>query len=285
MNPFAKAVAEVQACIPQLILQRAFVDASRFGRNTWRSSLEEQIIATVIRPRVMVDCDLIGGIEAFVPLEGLKFITSDDTQGGTVIEIPKDRTQQKSITSVISLRFSNPIQMPGASGSSAFGLLPTYVTGNNVSAQDRTALMGATAGLLASVDNIPLTATNRVDLIGENTIYVSDTVRLPTSSVLQCKLANHEDMQNLQPRYYLQFAEMVVHAVKAYIYNKLVLEIGAGELMFGQQLGRFKEIVESYADANQNYIDFRNQKWGRISIMADRPAYMRQVGLRIGGNR
>ena len=285
MNPFEKAIAEVRASIPELILQRAFIDASRYGRNTWRSSVDQQIIATVIRPRVMVDCELIGGIEAFVPLYGLAQVSTAETQGGIVITIPKERTQQKSITSILSLRYSNPTAMSGMAGAGAYGHSPNYRTGLNTGPDDRTPLMGAASAVMASVDNIVLPGTSRVELIAENTIFVADTVRLPTECVLHCKLSNHEDMQNLQARYYIAFAKLVEFAVKAYIYNKLILEIGVGELYFGQQLGKFKEIVESYADANDNYVDYRRNTWARISIMNDRPAYRRSIAARMGGNR
>lgn len=285
MNPFAKAIAEVRYSIPEPILQRAFIEANRYGRTTWRSSLEEQILATVIIPKVMVDCNLVGGIEAFIPLEGIEQITTPETSGGVVMFIPKDRTQQKSITAIIDLRFSNPIQNNGAIGAGAYGYSPSYMTGLNTTQANRTATMSLAAGLLASVDNIPLVGTTRVDLIGENTIHIADTVRLPNTCVLHCKLSNHEDMLNLNARYYIQFAKLVIFAVKAYIYNRLIIEIGKGELMYGFELGKFKEIVESYADAYDNYNDYLRNKWAKISVMNDRGAYTRQIMMRIGGNR
>jgi hypothetical protein len=77
---------------------------------------------------------------------------------------------------------------------------------------------------------------------------------------------------------------LVEFAVKAYIYNELIVDIDMGELQGGQQLGIFKQIVEGYADAEQNYQD-KLKSWMAISVMNDTPAFHRYLKLSVGANR
>jgi hypothetical protein len=37
----------------------------------------------------------------------------------------------------------------------------------------------------------------------------------------------------------------------------------------GQELGAFKEIVDDYRDAHEQYEEYFNERWRKVSIMAD----------------
>ena len=278
-NPISKAIAEVKYRIPRQILEKVFVDGSRFYRPTLAASMEAQIENLVIRPRVLVDCNLIGGIQANIPLEGLNY--EMPYQYTTVIHIPKDRTNGRSINSVRNVTFFNAAQAGALYGGAAAAA--GFLSNNN--SVDNTAAVTAAAGVMASYDKIPLTSTSRVSLIAENTILISEAGFLPTNSYLRCILENDTDLNNLPLRAYRFFSNLVEYAVKAYIYNALVIEIDAGELRYGQNLGAFKDVVSSYADANQNYLDYLKDKMESTLFMADEASYSRFIKMMVGGNR
>jgi len=279
MNPISKAVSECKFRIPKAILERVFVDASRYYRPTMASSVEHQIEHLVIRPRVLVDCNLVGGIQMLIPLEGLPF--EQPYQYTTVIHIPKNRTNGRSINSVRNVTFFNAAAANGIYGGVA-GMGGT-LGGWNI--PDNSAAVSVTASLMASFDQIPQTSTSRVSLIAENTILINDGIMIPSNSFLRCVVENDDQLNNLPLRSYRYFSNLVEYAVKAYIYNALIIEMGSGELRYGQELGVFKEIVASYADANQNYLDYLKDKMESTLFMSDETSYTRYLKMMVGGQR
>jgi len=54
--------------------------------------------------------------------------------------------------------------------------------------------------------------------------------------------------------------------------------------MGGMALGRIKEIVDSYADANELYQEYLMTKWQKIALMQDSSSVGRYMKLLIGGS-
>lgn len=282
MNPIKKAISEVRYRIPRDILEKVFIDGSTYYRSTIRSTVDEQIESLVIRPRVLVDCNLVGGTQAMIPLDGLP--QERPLNYTTVIHIPKDRTRGLSINSALSVGFFNSAAVASYAGSGVPGM-GSYNTGIGQWGTDSSAMMGAAAGVMAAFDKIPMTSTSQVQLIAENTILIRDGINIPSNSFLRCVLANDENLSALPLRSYRHFSNLVEYAVKAYIYNELIITMDAGELRYGQNLGMFKEIVSSYSDANQNYLDSLRDNFEAVMLMSDSPTYQRFLKLAIGGNR
>src|SRR5262249_50995141 len=124
-----------------------------------------------------------------------------------------------------------------------------------------------------------------VQLIGENTIMIKDTTLLPSWTFLRCILAADETMSHLQLRTYPKFAKLVEHAVKAYIYNQLIVNVDIAELYGGHALGIFKEIVGEYKDENELYETYLREKWQKISLMNDQESFGRLIRTVVGGQR
>ena len=71
MSPIQKAVQDITFKIPQEILRQVFID-KRFSTVNYPVSIESQIIAKVVRPRVLVDCNLVGGMQVELSLSSAK---------------------------------------------------------------------------------------------------------------------------------------------------------------------------------------------------------------------
>jgi hypothetical protein len=278
MNVIQKATDDIKYRIPIQILEKAFV-TRLFG--SWkpanRTSLDDMILNNVIRARVLVDCNLIGGMEAIVPLQNLP--QEKPTEYMTVIHIPKTRTQGKSINSVLHVSFLSAGAAASWTGSNAVGSVGSYAS------SESTALMAATSGMLSAFDKIPVTSTSRAELIAENTILIRDSVSISGNSFLRCVLANDDNLSGIQVRSYSYFCNLVEYAVKSYIYNTLIISMDQGELQGGAQLGIFKEIIQGYADAEMNYRDYLKNVWEAVALMNDDAQYSRYIKLIIGGNR
>ncbi len=237
----------------------------------WRDapkSIDEQIMALLLRPRVLVDCNLVGGREIWVLLDGCR-MGGDDVYE-SVYRIPKERTNGCSIMSVLNISFSDPSRI-SAAGVAANGQ-------NNMMLQAGQAVMDA-------MGMIPQTSTARIELIGENVVLVRDVMTTPANAYLRCLVSNDENMNNIQLRNYHHFSKLVEFAVKSYIYNFYIVELDVGELRGGQQLGIIKTIIEGYADAETNYQDYLREKWTKVAYMNDGERYTRTLRALIGGNR
>lgn len=277
MGPIQKAISDIKYRIPRAILEKVFVKRNYDWRTTVSSNIDEQIMTTVVKPRVLVDCNLIGGTQAMVPLQGLFF--DKPNSNTTVVHIPKNRTQGRSINSVLHVAFLSQSAMASYASLSGVGGNGQYNSGEN------SALMGATVGMMSAMDKIPITSTANVSLISENTIMIKDAITMPDNCFLRCILSNDENLNDIQVRSYLMFSKLLEYAVKSYIYNELIIEVDVAEIQGGQALGVFKTVLESYSDSEQNYQDFLREKWEAVAFMNDAPTYARLIKLTLGGNR
>lgn len=267
MNPISRAIQEIKFKIPDQLLQAAFTNRKLWER-VGPDTITENIKAAVIRPRVMVDADIVGGTEVLIRLEG--FMTSRPDDFTSIYRIPKSVTQNRSIMSVLNVTFNDP------TGIAYYGM----ATGCQ-----STQMMATAQGLLDAAGTIPVTSTASVQLIGENVVMVRDTTILPANCYLRCMLASDENMSHLQLRTYRHFAKLCELAVKAYIYKTLVIDVDVAELYGGHQLGRFREVLDSYSDSEELYDTYIKEVWTKVSHMNDREQYTRTLRMVIGGHR
>lgn len=262
-----KSIDEVKFRIPRQILETVFTQRSI----NWKqrpTPMEEQIMSLVVRPRVLIDCNLVGGTEIFVSLEGLQPERPEDFI--SVYNIPKTLTQNRSILSVLNISFNDPTRIAGYQA---------------VAQHQATAMLQAGSAVMDAHSPMPMTSTAQVQLIGENVVMVRDTVILPANVFLRCRIANDENMSHLQLRSYRAFARLVELAVKSFIYQQYVVEMDMGQIKGGVMIGKFKEVVESYADSEELYQTYLTEKWEKISFMNDQETYTRFLRLGLGGYR
>jgi hypothetical protein len=277
MNAIQFALNNLKYCIPRPILEKAFLSTGVAWRQTSHTNVDEQILNNVIKARVLVDCNVIGGTQVLIPLEGLT--QEKPSAYTTVIHIPKTHTQGRSINSVLNLSFLSPGTLAAWGGGSTGGSVGAYA------AQENSAVMNSLQGIMAAHDTIPMTSSARVQLIAENTILIKDSMNLPPNSFLRCVVANDENLNNLQLRSYRKFSQLVEYAVKSYIYNELIISLDQGELQGGQVLGVIKDAVQAYSEAEQNYQDYLTDFFEAILMMSDQESYHRLIKLTIGGHR
>lgn len=267
MNALSKALSDVKFQINRSILDTVFVKRHTNYR-TASPSLDEQILNEVIRPRVYMDTNLVGGAEVLVPLNGL--LSEEVNTTDMVYRVPKRLTNNRTIMSVLNITYVDAQSMAAAGNFATCG----------VSAEQ-----SAMQGLLDAVSPLPMIATGRISIIGENVVYIKDSIRIPSNSYMRCVVGHDEAMSHLQPRSYRAFAKLVEYAVKAYIYTEYELEMDMGELRGGHSLGKFKDIIERYSDANELYDTYITEKWQKISLQNDASQMNRLIRLQTGGPR
>ena len=148
-----------------------------------------------------------------------------------------------------------------------------------------TQMLSTAQGLLDAAGTIPVTSSSSVEIIGENVVAVKDTTILPANAFLMCMLASDENFSHLQMRSFHNLSKLVVYAVKSYIYKKLVIDVDIAELHGGQNLGRFKEILDEYRECEELYQTELKMVMTKVLFMNDQPRYTRFLRSVIGGHR
>lgn len=265
MNAIQKALDEVQFRLPRPILETVFIKRAKHYR-AGGASVTDHILNEVVRPRVLVDCNLSGGTEAFINLNNLHpERTNDYTQ---VYRIPKEVTQGRSIMSALNITFADPNR------SSSYGASAT---------QGSSALLQLGQSVIDAGLPVPTSSTAYVQLIAENVVMVRDTAALPGNIFLRCILANDENMSHLQLKSYRHFTKLVELAVKAYVFNEYEILMGQTELYGGMELGVFKERILKWEESEELYQTYLIEKWDKVALMNDRESWTRFMKGVVGG--
>ncbi len=266
-NPVTNSLRRVKEEIPKEILEKTFM-ATRYAPSIPGSpsviSLDQCIREKIIDARVRVDCNLKSGQEHTIPLEGLtpRFVDSFNV----IYSIPKTLTMGKSISTILSVGFGNPI----------------LLNGYNQQFTQASTGQQQLHSLLSSALTPPVVSTANAHIIEENTVLVSDVISVPRNLFLRCWLENDYNFNNIKPGSYEAFADLVILATKAYIYNNSVVTMDKAYIYAGGELGRYAEIVNSFSEANENY-KTALIKWAKVAIMNDNIAMRRLVRRTIGG--
>lgn len=245
------------------------------GNNlAWRNaysftSIDELIMEQVIRPRVLVDCNLTGGQTVIIQLDGIMPDYVDNFE--SVYHVPKRLTMGRSIQSVLSIGY-----MPYANAFNSIG-----VGYGNISPGSINELTNVGNRVGDSMSGVPPVANAQAWLIAENTILLRDQFKVTSAYYLRCILENDENLNNISPRSWLTFSELCVWAVKSYIYNTALVLLDRGYLEGGQELGSIKSYIETLADAEENYRTFLREKWAPTAFCNDTYEYQRFIKLQI----
>lgn len=265
MGAIQKAIQEVKYAIPEEILKEIFLK-KEFGRTPLPVSLDTMIREKVVDPRVMVDCNLLGGTQVELPLHDV--VPEQVDLYKIIYRIPMSVTQNRNISKVISLTIGRS----------------TMLNTSYMGVEGYSQVLEAAQGLMSSQGGIPIVSTANVRLIAENTVLVSDYLSLPRNSFLRCYLENDDEFSQLNAMTYPHFCHLVELAVKAYIYVNGRIKVGMGELVGGMELGVFREFVDSYSDANQMYKDYIKEVWTKVMVMNDPRSKERHLRMIVGGN-
>lgn len=263
MNPITYALQRIKQEIPSQLLSLAYTTpaAKMFAVPV---SVDSVIKDRVINDRVLLDCNLVGGAEVVIPLNG---VTHEQVQPGVhVYRIPKQLTQNRSILSALSIGFSND-NMGNVS--------------HQYGAQDE--VMNAYKQQMSSMMSIQLISDARCNVIGDNVIMAEHADFYLGRIYLRCVIENDSNMNHLNPRSWDNFATLCTWAVKGDIYINNVIPIDRGYMQGGSEIGVYKDIIDGYSDANETYRDFLKTTWSKTSVFNDPEMRERFIRLAAGG--
>lgn len=279
MNAISQSLEEIKFHIPMQILQKAFLDTSYLGYNNY--SIDDSITTHVLKAKVLPDCNLLGGQTMIIDVS--KCYVNSYEVGSNVITVPKHLTGGRSIVSAISVVHVTQGMLAALSAGGPGVTNTNMGQGDCCTLNNGSPVTTAITNLYNVGNNLPVISSAVIEIIGENVVHVRNLpIGVKVGMALICVVANDENLSNIQPRSVYDFKKLCVIATKAYIYNKLIVNLDVGEFKAGASLGVIKSIVEGYSDAAQMYDDMLRQKWVKIAYTNDKLKYSRLIARTTG---
>lgn len=264
MNPLQKALDEIRFQIPEEILQVGFIPQQVQDCDNL-ISLDTRIKETILDNRVLVDIDIRGGTEVFLPLEPP--VETQYIDPYTVIyHIPDEVVHGRPIVQIYSIHF-------GVLGYQQTGMAMSYT--ESVAAAE-------TRKVLDAAMKVPPASTSYLNLVAHNRIMARYIYRPYRIAFARLRLGSDNALSHLRPQAIPDFAQLCVLAVKAYLYNHLVIKMDQGQLSGGQMLGAFRDVVSNWADTDEMYREALI-RWRKISVFNDPEAHRRHIRTIVGG--
>lgn len=261
MDLITKAIQDVKYAIPREVLRMAYMDKPVNGFVPLAKNLESAIRDMTILPRVIVDTDIAGGQTILVSLAGLNAKEIDDYN--YIFEIPPERVDNRTILSVMAVNYYRSINAQGSRSDVMAGISPA--SGNDLSSSTQRAMN--------SRGSIPVVSTAECQVVGHNVIMIRNHLRTAAMAEIRCRVENDQNLSNLPITVAPMFSKLCTFAVKAFIYNELIVKIDRGVIDRGHEIGALKNIIESYSDAEENYRTCRDEEWGAVATMCDTVTY------------
>lgn len=264
MNALDYAVNEVKNKIPYELLYAAMT----YGEEPSivnLSSIEDKIVNKVIKKRVLLTCNVIGGIQQLVPINQLYPTAYENMY--TIYQVPGELIMNKEIVSALSLSYIPGSGFMGIQGGySGVGSVTAPGAPDMFSTNPVTNVAGR-IGAAASMTGILTNA--HLELVARNTIAVYANYRSLTNFGILVVLENDSRLNNLQPRSWHALGRLCELATKSYIYNALIIPVNSGYLSGGKDLGVFKSILESFSSSEEDYQTYITEVWGKVLFMND----------------
>lgn len=270
-NAIETALKEIYIQIPREILELAFMPRQRM------ITLDKCIQDDVITPKVLYDCNIVGGRQATIVLKPDWVIESQlpdnyNMYSGTtycIYRIPPEAREYRPIVDCISCSYPGYLYGYGT----GYGSIPNLgMSGVGVSMGD------VACQTLSAMNGTGVASPTPIRLSGHEVKLTPITMGYSQNVdwILTCRLAYDKEFTNLNTRALRTLAQLTVLAVKSFIYTKLIVQIDAQYLEGGQEMGIVKDIVSSYSDTYQQYQETLLKFHGR-SVHADPELSYRRI--------
>ena len=252
--------------IPKPILEMAFTP------DMFNVTMDQRIKDEVITASVLSDVSIYCGKIKKIPLSStyLEQTRPDPLYGGgslitgsAVYRVPPAAREYRDIVQVIDITF--PYEYT-AYGDAPFGFGGIGNTLKTLSDRALTSRNQWNNGITPQ----PILQPGNMITINPPNVYVNDWI-------LECRLGFDEEFTGLPLAGVQHLSDLIVMAVKSYIYNKLIIDIDKAALSGGQEIGVVKTIIEKYEDLEQPYKDALDALRGAL-VVAD-PDTMRELML------
>ena len=247
MNAVQYGLSKIHFNIPDMVLFLAFKDPNPVRDQL--VSLDDKIMTRLIRPYILKDMNVIGGVPIKIQLANcvVKWLHSNEY----LVTVPKNLTNYQPIISCE--------EFVSATVAPTFAM--NYVNGSH------SPLLAASDTMFNNLAPSKIMQTARIELIGENRILISDPSVTPMSGVLRCTIANNGNLENIHAKTFPAVGELFTLGTKAFVYNTLKVPLDQGYIYGGHELPVITEIVDSFSDASEMYHEYLTTTWKKAQFL------------------
>lgn len=241
---------------------------SMVNQNTVEQGIRDKVIHQIVLSR----CKIQGGILEFIDLTGAN--VTDLGQSNVMVQVPDFLTGGRKIISMVEV-------YQGAMNSTT-GVLG--VMGSPTSCGVGT-VNEVTGGLIESLrgpSRIPQTYT-RIQPLGNNTFVINGVPRGVFSMTAKCILESDDALSYIAAQAIPYFSILCQHAVKAYIYKECRFPTGDAVERYGVTVDAISDVIGSYSDAWNNYLEYFDEKWLQYMNYSDRIRKATAIKMGVGG--
>jgi len=244
ISPFSSALRMIFNNIPKEILEAAF------RPKDYQVTLDQRIKDVIINGRVLPDCNINAGKIKRIPLSScmIEYVTPDpgfssilSPTPGSLYRVPPNARENRDITGVIDISY---LYDYGGFNDSPFGLGSNGNTVRSMAA----AVLNSHTGRNSCLTPTPTLLANNMILINPTNSFISDWA-------LVCRLGYDEEFTNLNNGAVVPLSKLILIATKVYIWVTLTIQIDQAMLSGGQELGKFKDVVDRYQEELEKYDD------------------------------
>lgn len=254
---------KIQQSIPMIVLDQTFF-ALLNHKTRIPMTLESRIQDEVIQKMVLPDINVIGGTTIFIRLDLCQLL--EQQQQYSVFYIPPEVLDNRQITSALEM------VTPG------MGIGNTSYIGGQGSSQIGSAGFQQSRSMQTMSEN----SFGKTMLINSNTVMVEGPYYHAPMCMLKVTVGHDNILSSIDHRNSLAFAELVILATKAYIFNKNSVAMNQGLIQGGASLDVYKEVVDSYSDALDMYHERLRTKWAVVDKLNDHDSRNRLISLMVG---
>ena len=274
MNIIDYALHEIRAQIPPQLLEKAYSFKDSYGFQA--KSVEDYIRSNILECRVLTDCNILGGMEMYV--ETTRASNIKQVKDTSLYTFEPATWKGNGLISVTDFRSQLGSYGCGSGGCTAGGgnfagcssegtMQQQSCEGGGLNALYGDALKHAQYGYNRKVNLHNIGGSSLLRVIGDNTIGILNT-QYPPMGVFTVIIGHDKELRDMGRRDAIYFSRMAVAAVKADIYNTVLLTLGQGDASRGFILTSVSDVINSYSDEEAKYQELR-LGWGARAFEAD----------------
>jgi len=250
MDALTHALKHIKHTIPPTILSDTFLRGDALD-------IETEILDKVFKDRVIEDIGLHGYSISNLSATKAKIVYQDNAQ--TVVQYSLKDLDHRQIIAVYGL-----YDLRGMVDLTAI---------NNLSVKPE-----VTAGMMP-IANIHC----RVQ--GKNTILINNDsfLHLTPEKFFRVDLIDTNDLNTKSPKTIILFSKILEQAVKAYIYNNSDIKGQLQAQFGGTELPAIHDRISEYSNAEENYQELLQNKWGKVTLMEDGQTQEKLLRLQLSG--
>jgi len=266
MNAVDYAINRVMSAdIDEYLLKLAFDNPNANYAGNWynlvnQTTVEQGIREKVIHRLVLPACQMNGGKTELLDLSGSKFMNLGN--GCIEVNVPDVTTGGRKIISVVEIYLGS---MMSSVGSLGMGISDTANCGQGVVNE---MLQGMIDGLSGN-KMMPVTYTN-IQMKGNNCFVIFGMTSGTFSLSAKVLLEYDAGMSSLSTAHYENFAELVEHAVKAYIYRTCRRPTQDAIMRHGVVLDDVKDDIMEFRNSFKDYKEYLENKFIKCMAYSDR---------------